>query len=264
MPVSPNAIPPTGPVSIAMLNAEFGLGNNLNAYKGIRMYNTANNSRRDIGTGSNAYVPMGDFRGYQATSPVVAGSRAYLTTQTDTLPLFNVMTITVWGGGGGGGGGAITNAIYDRGADGNPGTDGDASSVVNSSNATNYANAVGGGGGGGGQRANRPYSNGADGAGYDGAYGEYGAGGAAANNDGGTGATPGGRGGYGGKTVVVWNVDSDPSLLSRQLQNVNITVGAGGAKGTGNQICWPAYPYICQTGNSGADGSVGRVNISWT
>ena len=264
MPVSPNAIPSSGPVSIGMLNTEFGLGNNLNAYKGLRMYNTADNSRRDIGTGANAYVAMSDFRGYQAVTPVVAGSRAYLTTQTDTLPLFNVMTITVWGGGGGGGGGSIKNAVYGRGEDGNGGSPGGTSSLVKTSPSTNWANAVGGGGGGGGQRSGQNATTGADGAGYDGAYGQFGTGGAAQNNDGATGGTGGGRGGYGGKTVVTWNVDSDPSLLARQLQGVTVTVGGGGSKGTGNQVCWPSYPYICQTGTAGTDGTAGRVNISWT
>lgn len=264
MPVSPNAIPSSGPVSIAMLKAEFNLGDSLDAYKGLHMYNTADNSRRDIGTGPNAYVAMSDFRGYQATSPVVAGSRAYLTTQTDTLPLFNIMTITVWGGGGGGGGGSIKNAVYGRGADGNGGSPGGTSSLVKTSPGTNWANAVGGGGGGGGQRSGDNATTGADGAGYDGAYGQYGTGGAAQNNDGASGGTGGGRGGYGGKTVVTWNVDSDPSLLARQLQGVTVTVGGGGSKGTGNQVCWPQYPYICQTGTAGTDGTAGRVNISWT
>lgn len=263
MPVSPNAIPPTGPVSIAMLNAEFGLGNNLNAYKGIRMYNTANNSRRDIGTGSNAYVPMGDFRGYQATSPVVPGSRTYLTTQTDpALPLFNIMTVTVWGAGGGGGGGAVTNNIWGKAADGNPGAGGNSSSVV--VGGTTLSSASGGGGGGGGLRGSNA-SAGSNGSGYDTAHGVGGNGGAGYNGGNAGDARAGGKGGYGGKSAPVFNVDANSSYLNMQGQPATINIGSGGTGGSGGYIdtVIQGIPFN-QSGSPGSSGDPGYVVISWT
>jgi hypothetical protein len=248
-----------------MLNTEFGLGNNLNAYKGLRMYNTADNSRRDIGTGANAYVSMADFRGYQATTPVVAGSRAYLTTQSDTLPLFNIMTITVWGGGGGGGGGAVMNSTWNKGADGNAGTDGGVSSVVYLG--ATLASAQNGKAGGGGIRNSTDNFNGANGAGADGVHGGGGSGGYGAN-DGTTGARAGGSGGNGGKTVTVWNVDSNSAYLNYQLKSMSMNIGAKGSGGSGGSITQIVYgiPFEQRggSGNSPTDSSPGYITISWT
>lgn len=262
MPVSPNAIPSTGPVSMDMLYAEFGLQKNLNAYKGLRMYNTADNSRRDIGTGPNAYVSMSDFRGYQATSPVVAGSRAYLTTQTDTLPLFNVMTITVWGGGGGGGGGAVTNSVWNKAATGGGGNSGGSSSVIYSS--TTLANAGGGGGGGGGQIGSNA-GNGANGTGADGVHGAGGGGGYGYNGGPGGDARSGGSGGNGGKSVIVYNVDVNNSYLNYQNKTVTINIAAVssgvGTGGSGGSISYSIYE---QHGGGGTNGDPGYAIISWT
>ncbi|MFZ9767198.1 MAG: hypothetical protein ACO3C4_01740 [Candidatus Limnocylindrus sp.] len=55
----------SGEITIAQINAEFGLGNNLNAYRGVTWYTDAGGS----GTFSSGAIAMSDFYSKRATSP---------------------------------------------------------------------------------------------------------------------------------------------------------------------------------------------------
>jgi hypothetical protein len=59
------ALPTSGPLSIQQINAEFGRGNNLNAYRGTVWYTDAGGS----GTFSSGAISISDFYGKRATSP---------------------------------------------------------------------------------------------------------------------------------------------------------------------------------------------------
>jgi hypothetical protein len=64
------ALPASGPLSIQQINAEFGRGNNLNAYRGTTWYTDAGGS----GTFSTGALSMSDFYGKRATSPTFSFS----------------------------------------------------------------------------------------------------------------------------------------------------------------------------------------------
>lgn len=256
-------VPASGAISISALKAAFPNinSNRLSDYEGVKWYKS-NNSRGYFPSGANAYISMSAFYDTRHVSPVVPGSQSFPSSTTFQLPLFNILTFTVWGGGGGGGGGAAMNSTWGKGADGNSGSAGTASTIQ--LNNTTIVTAAGGGGGGGGIRNSSNDFSGTNGAGGDGVYGMYGAGGSG-YNDGTTGARSGGRGGLGGKTVLVWNANINESLLSNQNQNIDITIGSRGNLGTGATISiiigWVEYT---QSGSSGANGQPGYATISWT
>lgn len=60
------ALPTSGTLTMAQINAEFGRGNNLNAYRGTVWYTDAGAS----GTFSSGAISMSDFYGKRATSPL--------------------------------------------------------------------------------------------------------------------------------------------------------------------------------------------------
>lgn len=64
------ALPTSGPLSIQQINAEFGRGNNLNAYRGTVWYTDAGGS----GTFSSGAISISDFYGKRATSPTFSFS----------------------------------------------------------------------------------------------------------------------------------------------------------------------------------------------
>ena len=81
------AIPSTGSVSMSQINAEFGRGTNLNAYRGTTYYT----SSAGPFTFPSGTISMNNFRGTQANSPgfssvslatVPANSYAFYTTST--------------------------------------------------------------------------------------------------------------------------------------------------------------------------------------
>ena len=101
-------------ISIQQINAEFGLGNNLNVYKGVRWYKE-DGSRGLFPTGT---ISLADFRSKRATSPAVAGTQTITSSSNVTIPIFNTLTITARSGTGGRGG---NNGNLGNGAAGSPG-----------------------------------------------------------------------------------------------------------------------------------------------
>lgn len=89
------------PISLSDINGEFGLGNNLNAYRGARWYKD-NNSRGFFPAGA---ISASDFYSTRINSPVVSGSatldRANWDGRNYTLPMFNNLNVTAYSGQGG-------------------------------------------------------------------------------------------------------------------------------------------------------------------
>jgi hypothetical protein len=109
MPTTPGvpggALPFSGPLDIAAINSEWGLGTDLAVYHGARWYYDGNLTTGLFGGDT---IRVSDFRGKRSTDPAsggtyfsnTAGSGSY------TTSLYrNSITIEIWGAGGGGGGG---------------------------------------------------------------------------------------------------------------------------------------------------------------
>jgi hypothetical protein len=99
------ALPFSGPLDLAAINTEFGLGTDLNQYQGVKWYYDGNLTYGFFG---NNTIKVSDFRGKRATDP--AGGGAYFSNTVGsgnyTTTLYrNSFTIEIWGGGGSGGGG---------------------------------------------------------------------------------------------------------------------------------------------------------------
>ena len=99
------ALPFSGPLDLAAINTEWGLGTDLNQYHNVRWYYDGNLT---TGLFGGTTIKVSDFRGKRATDPAgggtyfsnTAGSGSYTTTLYR-----NSITIEIWGAGGGGGGG---------------------------------------------------------------------------------------------------------------------------------------------------------------
>ena len=98
-------VPNSGPINTTMINAAFGLGEDINLYKGVRWYYTGNLT---TGLFSTSTIKMSDFFGKQGTDPATAGTyfANVAGSGSFTIPLYrNYIKIEIWGGGGSGGGG---------------------------------------------------------------------------------------------------------------------------------------------------------------
>ena len=96
-------VPNSGPVNTSMINAAFGLGEDLNSYRGVRWYYPGNLT---TGLFSTETLRISDFFGKQGQDPASAGTYFANVSGNFTIPLYrNTITIEVWGGGGGGGSG---------------------------------------------------------------------------------------------------------------------------------------------------------------
>jgi hypothetical protein len=98
-------VPNSGPINTTMINAAFGLGEDINLYKGVRWYYPANLT---TGLFSTSTIKMSDFFGKQGTDPATAGTyfANVAGSGSFTIPLYrNYIKIEIWGGGGSGGGG---------------------------------------------------------------------------------------------------------------------------------------------------------------
>ena len=96
-------VPNSGPINTTMINAAFGLGEDLNLYHGVRWYYPGNLT---TGLFNTTTIKISDFYGKQGTDPATAGAYFANVSGSFTVPLFrNSITIEIWGAGGGGGGG---------------------------------------------------------------------------------------------------------------------------------------------------------------
>jgi len=138
----------SGTLSMQEINAEFGLGTNLYAYRGVKWYRD-DNSRGyfDQAMGNNPPIDMLEFYGKRKTIPVVAsGPTAQTNGSFFTVPFYNKITITIRGGAGGQSGafgfyqGGFSNGQLTGSSNG--GTGGSSSFGV-------YGSAAGGAGGSG-------------------------------------------------------------------------------------------------------------------
>lgn len=95
--------PPSGQISIATINANFGRGTNLNAYRGTIWYQPNSLNFGYFPTGA---ISLSDFYNKQPNDPATSGAADYGSPGTYgfTVPLYrNFLQIQVWGGGGAGG-----------------------------------------------------------------------------------------------------------------------------------------------------------------
>lgn len=101
------ALPFSGPLDLASINAEWGLGTDLTKYHGVKWYYDGNLTYGYFTSGVSS-IRISDFYGKRATDP--ASSGIYFSNSVGSgstiAPLYrNSITIEVWGGGGSGGGG---------------------------------------------------------------------------------------------------------------------------------------------------------------
>lgn len=99
------ALPFSGPLDLAAINSEWGLGADLNQYHGVIWYYDGNLTTGLFGGNT---IRVSDFYGKRATDP--AGGGTYFSNTVGsgsyTTSLYrNSITIEIWGAGGGGGGG---------------------------------------------------------------------------------------------------------------------------------------------------------------
>jgi hypothetical protein len=88
------------------INAEFGLGTNLYAYRGVKWYrDDGSRGYFDQSMGNNPPIDMLEFYGKRKTIPVVASDRYYTNGEYFTVPFFNQIIFTLVGGQAGGQGG---------------------------------------------------------------------------------------------------------------------------------------------------------------
>jgi len=111
----------SGPLSMAEIDAEFRLGTNLYAYRGVKWFkDDGSRGYFDQAMGNNPPIDMLEFYGKRKTIPVTPSDRYYANGEYFTVPFFNQIIVTMIGGQAGG-----------RGNDGSvrDGCGGDASGV---------------------------------------------------------------------------------------------------------------------------------------
>lgn len=133
------ALPASGTISINDVNTEFGLGQNLNAYRG-QLYGTTSGTAGVFPSGA---ISLSDF---YSTKKVVAGGPTSLSAGSYTVQPYRTITFTATGGAGGATG---NNGVYSGGPNnglptpGSAGGSGTASTVT--AGATTYVSGAGGG-----------------------------------------------------------------------------------------------------------------------
>jgi hypothetical protein len=274
------AIQTNGQISISDINTEFGLGNNLNAYRTTPWYTDQGN----VGNFPSNNIAMNLFYGTRKNPIYTAAFRTYSTSMgtltgnqyvmSDTMPYYDVIVIDAWGAGGGGaanwgpagsgtaGGDTKVFSITAGGGGGGvvPGTTGNAGGRLigtpgsagqgSGANCLNYAgvpNPLGyreGGtawNGGYGQNGYTGYNS-------DGANGQFpGAGGGSGNFDNAHGSWSwGGYGGGGAYCRSVINISDSGAPVPGQA--FNLYIGKGGSRGITS--------LSSGSGGNGADGYI--------
>lgn len=201
---------------------------------------TARTATVTIGSGSDTWQTT--------TAGVTPGSQTYSSagTYTFTVPAFNTLTVTVKGAGSGGGGGGASclggYGCYEVGGSGGN----------NGGNSSFNANVIGGGGTSSNGTASGGDTNTTGGGS---AGGSGGSGNGASYGYGTCSASTGANGKPGGMAVKAYTTGQLTGGGS-----ITVVVGAGGSGGGGGSC---SYGYGSINGNSGSNGTVGNVAISW-
>jgi hypothetical protein len=294
--------PASGTISIYDVNKEFGLGNDLGAYRGVKWYTPGT---LISGFFATTNLSLTDFYNKQKNDPVVPSPTGGVdVTSTFVVPLFrNTLTIKIWGAGGAGGA-LSTCGNYVGGSGGNTavscgsifsmvaygGTYGGNAQRISGSYFGFSGNTYGSGGSGGGASGGTTNSSGGGGSASTG-Y-PYSVGGASPNNgqtygsvptangQGGYGYFPGGGGGGqsfpagGGKFYSAAGGGGGGGYSERTFTNVqlppgsvlSVSVGKGGTYGLAIQ---PTQGNPCGNGNGssyywGGSGADGRCLITYS
>ena len=139
-------LPTSGPISIGAINSEFGRGNDLGTYRGVRWYKD-DNSRGyfDGASGNFAPTDMSEFYGTRPSIPVSpVSNQSQANGSTYTVPFYNTITVVVTGGAGGQAGFYGVN-----GCSGNTPTPSGGGGAGGTSSFGSYVSSSGGSGGGG-------------------------------------------------------------------------------------------------------------------
>lgn len=143
-------LPTSGTLSLSAINAEFALGNNLGAYRGIRWYKD-DNSRGyfdNNASGNGPPIDISEFYGTRKTIPVVpTGDVSYGNGSYFVVPFYNRLIINLQGGGGGQGGAV---GYYSQGYYNGVLTPGGSGGSGGTTSFGTWVSAGGGAGGGGG------------------------------------------------------------------------------------------------------------------
>ena len=119
----------SGTLSLQEINAEFGLGTDLYAYRGVKWFrDDGSRGYFDQSIGNNPPIDMLEFYGKRKTIPVTPSDRYYANGEYFSVPFYNQIIVTLVGGQAGGQGSAGkeinrngTTTQTNPGANGNPG-----------------------------------------------------------------------------------------------------------------------------------------------
>ena len=235
---------PGNPLTMAQINAEFGYGFNLNAYRGQIWY--YDNGQSGIFPSAPSSIGFSDFYSKRRSSPIVPTTVTLTSSGTFTVPsVYTVMTVIVRAGGGGAGGanGSINCGSTQGATLGSDGLSGGSSSFGV------YVSASGGAGGratGLSGAIGSPISDGVPAGGA--AYG---------------GGGPGGSGGYDTVSLIS---PSSGGTGPNPGSSITVVVGAGGIGGQGgaNSQLMSGVCTIIGYSTRGQAGGDGSVVIQWT
>ena len=235
---------PGNQLTMAQINAEFGYGFDLNAYRGKVWYY----DNGTAGTFPDAPDPISfyDFYSKRRVTPVTPTTQIFTSSGNFTTPaVYTTMIVTVRGGGGGAGGysGSINCGSTQGSTFGSDGSSGGTSSFGV------FVNASGGSGGRGTGASGFSGSPASDGL-----------------PAGGLGIGGGGTGGTGGFDTVVLVSPSAGGSGPNPGATVVVTVGEGGVGGQGgpNSQLWSGVCTIIGYATRGQTGGSGSVTVEWS
>lgn len=235
---------PGNPLSMAQINAEFGYGLELSAYRGKVWY--YDNGVAGIFPIAPNPISFSDFYSKRSANPVVPTTQVFSSSGIFVTPsAYSTMIVTVRGGGGGAGGASGTINCGDAqgtvfGSDGSTGGQSSFGGYISCSGGT------GGRGTGTSGLNGAPLSDGVP--------------------PGGAGFNGGGSGGAGGYATIVLVSPSAGGTGPNPGSAVTVTVGTGGLGGAGgaNSQLWGAVCTVIGYATTGQKGVDGSVTIQWS